>query len=421
MEKIEYKISDQLVIGGGVIGLCTAYFLAEEGYSVTVIDKGPGIEAASHGNCGLISPSHALPLNNYKLMRKAFGWMFQSNAPFYIKPQLDFSLMCWLVKFALNANKKKVHQSMIARHSLLTSSKELYKDIIAKNALDCSWQDKGILFVCKEERTFDDLSKNIDFTRNELGLSAHSFVGSDLQSKEPALKEDIYGGWLYDVDAFLKPDEFISELTKRLVDRGVKIMKGEEVREFRVNGNCIEHVKTKNKLFKVNNVILTAGALTPVITKSLGLKIPIVPGKGYSITMKSPKDAPKIPCIMQERKTVATPWNNRGYRLGGTMEFSGYSKGLNKRRLQALKNAGEEYLKNPHTDEIMEEWWGWRSMTPDGVPIVSKTGKYKNLILGCGHNMLGMSLATGTGKLISEMVSGKSTHVDLANYSLNRF
>ncbi len=339
--------ADQVIIGGGIIGLCSAYFLNEAGYDVVIIDKGPFWEAASYGNCGLISPSHAMPLNNPKLMAKALLWTLQSNAPFYIKPRMDFNLMSWMVKFAINASPSRVHRSMNSRFQLMQSSKELYQDLIGKHKLDCSWREDGILFVCKEEKTFNDLGKDIAFTNSEIGLNAKHYIGSNLIIKEPALRDDVYGGWLYEIDGHLKSDEFLKELTNLLLNKGVKFLNNQAVTSIQVKGSMVNEVWTEEECIKPNNVIVASGALSPILLKKIGIKVPVVPGKGYSITMETSENAPKLPCIFQERKTVATPWNEKGYRLGGTMEFSGYTAGINNKRIQALKDSAKEYLKNP--------------------------------------------------------------------------
>lgn len=421
MDRVKNWKTDQLIVGGGIIGLCTAYYLVEAGHEVVIVDKGPRQEAASHGNCGLISPSHALPLNNPKLIAKALLWTLQPNAPFYIKPRFDTHLLGWMTKFVMNANHSSIHQSMLARYRLMESSKQLYGELITHHELDCSWQEDGILFVCKKEKTFEDLGNDIAYTQREIGLSADSYIGKDLIRKEPAIRDDVYGAWLYQVDGHLKSDDLIKGLTKILEERGVRFLHGQEVRGISKLGNRLTEVQTNSESIVPNNLILCSGAMSPLLLKELKIKVPVIPGKGYSITMKSPENAPKIPCIFQERKTVATPWHDKGYRLGGTMELSGYSKGLNNKRLQALKDAGREYLKNPYSDTVYEEWWGWRSMTPDGVPIIDRAEGFQNLYLAFGHNMLGMSMGPATGKMLAEMIQGKPTHVDNQLYKLNRF
>lgn len=412
--------SDILIVGGGIIGLMCAYYLVKEGKSVVIIDKNKSSQACSHGNCGLITPSHALPLNNPKLIMRSIKWMLQKDSPFYIRPQLDLRFISWMLTFVANAYKSKlIKRSMLGRYDLLNSSKTLYQELFDIEKIQCNWSPNGVLFVYKHQKHFEEYAKK-DKILQEIGLSAKPLIGDDLQKKEPALKDDIYGAWLYEVDSWLKPEELVSQLQELLKQKGVEFINQCEVTSFVEEGNNIKSVVTDKGILSADEIVIATGAWSSLLEKSLGLKIPIVPGKGYSITMKSPKISPKIPCILEERKVVATPWSG-SYRLGGTMEFAGYNTTMNPVRLRNLKNSAREYLVDPYSDEVTEEWNGWRPMTNDGLPIISKSHVHKNVTLACGHNMLGLSMAPSTGKLVSELILGKSTHLDASVYSVLRF
>jgi D-amino-acid dehydrogenase len=412
--------SDILIVGGGIIGLMCAYYLVKEGKSVVIINKGNAQQACSHGNCGYQTTSRALPLNKPKLIMRSLKWMLQKDSPFYIRPQFDIRFISWMLTFAANAYKPKViERSMLGRYNLLVSSKALYQELFEAEKIQCNWSPNGVLFVYKREKYFEEYKKKIELLQ-EIGLSPQPFAGTDLQKKEPALKKDIFGAWFYEVDASLKPDELISETQKLLKQKGVEFIDLCEVTAFNEEGSTIKSVVTDKGTFKADEIVIATGAWSTLLEKSLYLKIPIVPGKGYSITMKSPKISPKIPCIFEERKVVATPWNG-SYRLGGTMEFAGYSTEMNQVRLQNLKNVTKEYLIDPYTDDVTEEWSGWRPMTNDGLPIIGKSPIHKNVTLACGHNMLGLSMAPGTGKLVAELILEKPTHLGASVYAITRF
>lgn len=412
--------SDILIVGGGIIGLMCAYYLVKEGKSVVIIDKNKSSQACSHGNCGLITPSHALPLNNPKLIMRSIKWMLQKDSPFYIRPQLDRQFISWMLAFVANAYKSKlIEHSMWGRYNLLMSSKSLYKELFDSEKIQCNWSPNGVLFVYKHQKYFEEYAQK-DKILQDIGLFAKPLVGDDLQKKEPALKEDIYGAWLYEGDSWLKPDELVSQMQKLLKQKGVEFIDQCEVTSFVEEGSNIKSVVTDKGILTADEIVIATGAWSALLEKSLRLKIPVVPGKGYSITMQSPKISPKIPCILEERKVVATPWND-SYRLGGTMEFAGYNSDMNQVRLQSLKNVAAEYLVDPYTDEVIEEWNGWRPMTNDGLPIISKSHIHKNVTLACGHNMLGLSMAPSTGKLVSELIIKKTTHLDSSVYSISRF
>lgn len=411
---------DVVIIGGGVIGLFCAYYLSQEGKSVTILEKGSLKEACSYGNCGLISPSHALPLNSPELLMKSVKWLFQKDSPFYIRPQLDSKFISWMLAFGLNAfNKKQIERSMHGRNNLLMDSKNLYDKLFASQSFDCNWAPSGIHFVFSKEKSFEGYRIK-DTKLSAIGLNAEPIIGQQLMDMEPALTDHAYGSWFYKIDASLNPGKLLTELRKQLLSNGVVIEELCEVKEFKKSNNRITELVTNKGNFKAENVVLAAGAWSPWLENQLNLKIPIVPGKGYSITMKRPALSPICPLIFEERKVVATPWKD-SYRLGGTMEFAGYNDKLDHSRLQGLKRAATEYLKEPFTEENTEEWCGWRPMTSDGMPIIDQSPKHNNLYLACGHNMLGLSMAPSTGKLITEMITGKEPHLDHSLYSFNRF
>tara|TARA_R110002049_G_scaffold78917_6_gene201410 strand:- start:4792 stop:6039 length:1248 start_codon:yes stop_codon:yes gene_type:complete len=408
--------SDVVIIGGGIIGLFCAYYLMEEGKTVTVLDQGQLRDSCSYGNCGLVSPSHALPLNSPQLLLKALVWLFQKNSPFYIKPQLDINFIGWMMGFAFNSfNEKQLNKSMKGRGSLLVDSRTLYDEIFAEHQWDCNWAPNGIHFVYSQEKNFNAY-KSKDSKLAELGLAAEPIVGRELYKMEPALTEHAYGSWFYKIDASLNPGKLLLALRRHLVSKGVEIRELCKVNTFKESNGKITEINTDQGNFRAKDVVMATGAWSAHLAKQLKLKIPIVPGKGYSITMQAPSISPSCPIIFDENKVVVTPWKE-GYRLGGTMEFSGYDTTLYKHRLQTLKNVANLYLKEPYTNERVEEWYGWRPMTNNGLPIIDRSPVHKNLFVACGHNMLGLSMAPSTGKLITEMVIGKEQHLESGSYA----
>ncbi len=410
------KRYDSVIIGGGIIGLFCAYYLRKQGQSVLIVDKGPAERASSHGNCGLISPSHIVPLNKYSLILNSLGRIFTNNAPFRIKPHWNRDFIKWSVRFLRNATAKRVFRNTKAIYDIIVSSRQLYDQVLGTENLDCDWSTEGIRMVFKTRRGFEDFRTNNDFT-SEFGIRAKPLVGDELLRAEPSLRKDVYGSWFFDIDAWLRPDSLVSELKNLLVKSGVDFREQTEIAQFQISKRTVRHVEAKDGSgFEADNYVLATGVWSPVFQSQLGIDLLIVPGKGYSITMKSPSLVPKTPCIMAERQVVATPWN-ASFRLGSTMEFAGYDQSLNPARLEALKWSSTQYLKEPYTDEVLEEWYGWRPMTPDGVPIIGKSPKQDNLYIAAGHGMLGLSMAPGTGKLISELVTGEEPYIDKDQYS----
>ena len=166
--------------------------------------------------------------------------------------------------------------------------------------------------------------------------------------------------------------------------------------------------------------VVAAGAWTPLLNEQLGCRVPIQPGKGYSLTMPRPAVCPKIPLIFPETRVAVTPFQS-GYRLGSTMEFAGYDESIRPERLQLLKDGAAGYLSEPYCEPVLEEWFGWRPMTYDSLPIIDRSPKYENVIIAAGHNMLGLSMAPATGKLVAELAGGPSPHIDPKPYRAGRF
>jgi D-amino-acid dehydrogenase len=202
--------------------------------------------------------------------------------------------------------------------------------------------------------------------------------------------------------------------------RGVAIREGCGVSGFeREDGRATAVVTTQGPL-TADAFVVAAGALTPRLRKPLGCRVPIQPGKGYSITMPRPARCPTFPLIFEEHRVAVTPFRS-GYRLGSTMEFAGYDATLNRRRLGLLGEAARHYLLEPACAPVEEEWFGWRPMTWDGKPIIDHSPALRNVLIAAGHNMLGLSMAPATGKLVKELLDGETPHLDPAPYSVRRF
>jgi D-amino-acid dehydrogenase len=249
---------------------------------------------------------------------------------------------------------------------------------------------------------------------------ARKLNGAELAAMEPALKENLAGAWFYEGDAHLRPDRAMLAWRKKLEERGVKIVENCQVRGFIAKEAKAQAVKISGSEMAADAFVVATGAWTPLLNSELGCRIPIQPGKGYSMTMTRPNICPRIPLIFPETKVAVTPWES-GYRLGSMMEFAGYDESLREERLQLLKRGAEPFLKEPWTDEVEEQWFGWRPMTFDGVPIIDFAPAMENVLIAAGHNMIGMSSGPGTGRLVAEMISGSATFVDRRPYALARF
>ena len=359
-------------------------------------------------------------------IRKNLSLMFQRNSPFYIKPRLDPSLFRWLVKFALRCRHQPMVSAGHARHAILRSSRSLYDELIQSENLDAEFESRGCLFVYKTLRALNEFDKENELTNAHYGVSAQKLNASELLEMEPALKSGLAGAWYYESDAHLRPDRLMRSWRCALERLDVKIIEDCKLETFHSESRSlgqqksVPSVSTSKGTLVAAKIVVATGALTPLLQSQLKCEIPIQPGKGYSVTMDRPARCPSFPMLCPEHKVGITPMQS-GYRLGSTMEFSGYDATLNAKRLDALKQGAAHYLHEPLTEPAREQWYGWRPMTYDGVPIIDRCPQIQNVYIAAGHNMLGLSMAPATGKLISEILNGKTPHIDRRFYRADRF
>lgn len=409
-----------VVVGGGVIGAACAYYLSSVGWKVDIIDRGEFGKGCSHANCGYVCPSHVLPLAMPGVLGKTLLAMLNRNSAFSITLRVSLSLWAWLWKFARRCNVHDMMRSAHAIQALLNSSRSLYDDWMADDRFQCEWEKKGLLFVFRSHRAMDHYASTNQLLSDTFHMPARRFDGSSVNDLEPALKPDLAGGWLYESDAHLRPDRLMTSLRTILESRGVIIHDHCELLSLDRQQRLARSVITKRGALPADAIVFATGAWTPLLNRSLSCRVPIQPGKGYSITMPRPANCPIHPLIFEEHRVAVTPMQS-GYRIGSTMEFAGYNTTINRKRLELLRQGASEYLIEPFGEPVQEEWYGWRPMTTDSKPIIGRCPSLDNVWIAAGHNMLGLSMAPATGKLVMELMSGLSPHIDPAPYSLSRF
>lgn len=411
------KSEQVVVVGGGVIGACSAWYLTEAGYAVTLIDQARFGRQASHGNCGYISPSHVMPLARPGQVLNGLRGMLSSETALRINPRQIFSLAPWLLRFASRCNMKAVMESGQACHPLLQSSAVLYRQLFEEQNLSVDWNEEGLLFVYRDEHEFRAYEQADAWLRKHFDVPAEPFAGAALTELEPALRPGLAGAWLYRCDGHLRPDRLMSELRRILEAADVRILEQTSLQSFTASADRATAVVTSGETIAADHVVVATGAWTPLLRQHLGVKLPIQPGKGYSITMARPALCPRLPMILEECHVAITPFAD-GYRVGSTMEFTGYDDTLNRKRLNYLRKGAAEYLIDPLGDPVSEEWCGWRPMTSDGIPRIGRSPRLRNVWIASGHSMLGLSMGSGTGKLVAELVAGQKPHLDPQPYQI---
>jgi D-amino-acid dehydrogenase len=413
------KSSDVLILGGGVIGLACALYLLRAGRSVTLIEMGELGAAASHGNCGTITPSHCMPLAVPGVIRQALGWMLKPDAPFRIAPRLDFGLLEWLLSFAHRCNWDDAKRVTAVKSELLQLSRQSLEELIRAERLDCEFETIGTMNVYRDTKTFEKSRWLIPILKDN-GIEIETLDGAQTRAREPALNDTIAGAYFHPGDAHLRPDQYVAELARVVREKGGDVREATTVSGFRLDGDRVDTVETDRGEFIARDIVFALGAWSPLVGKQLDLRIPIQPGKGYSITYTRPSIAPVIPMTFKERAVCVTAWSS-GYRLGSTMEFAGYDDSLNRTRLDALRRAAAEYLREPEGPAVTEEWFGWRPMTYDDLPLLGRPSRVKNLVMATGHGMLGVTMSATTGQLVSQLVCGEAASLDVKPFDPNRF
>ncbi len=413
------KQKNIVVIGGGAIGLSTAYYLRQAGHAVTVLEKGAFKTGTSLGNAGMLVPSHVVPLAAPGVIAQGMRWLFRRDSPFRIKPRLDPALASWLWQFRSYCTDKHVARSMPLLRDLSLSSVESFAQLA--KVFDFHFAHKGLLMV---HRTEKGEKENLKYAKKgkEAGLEVEVLSRQALRLKAPNLQSDTWGAVYFPQDAHISPNAYMAGLTRLLMQDGVDLRPNTTVTGFKVHKGTITQVQTDSGAIRADETVLAAGAWTPAIARMLRLTVPIQPAKGYSITVDAPPNAPAIPAILTEEKVTITPMGNK-LRFGGTLELAGFDASIDQVRTRAIRSAIPSYIPdiNPENIKASGTWSGFRPCTPDGLPILGRPGSVNNLILAAGHAMIGITLAPVTGQLVTALINEEPPSIDLSLLHPDRF
>lgn len=393
-----------IIIGGGIIGLCSAFYLQKEGHQVIVIDQSNMDGGASYVNAGYISPSHIIPLSAPGVVKKGIQWMFDASSPFYIKPRADKEFLKWIWAFNKSCNARHVKKAIPVIRDISVMSHELYEEIQKEKGFDFHFEKKGLLMLCQTEKMLEEEMKLAALAK-EAGLEAVVMNRQELQGLEPDVKLDVLGGTLYKCDSHTTPHEFMANMKSYLKIKGVEILSNEKVIDIEIKDQMIKGVKTNKKKYHGDEYILSAGSWTALVARKMGIRLLLQAGKGYRINVARDTGI-AYPAILAEAKAAVTPMN--GFtRFAGTMEIAGISDMVNKVRIEAIAKAASRYYPEVSINEEEKKLAssGLRPLSPDGLPYIGRSDKCNNLTIATGHAMMGWSMATGTGKLVSEIIS----------------
>ncbi|BDW93905.1 amino acid dehydrogenase [Flagellimonas marinaquae] len=414
------KNKSVVVVGGGIIGLSTAYFLQKEGHQVTVLDKSDISSGASFVNAGYLTPSHIISLASPGMITKGIKYMFNSSSPFYMKPRLNPEFMKWAWYFKKSSTRTKVDLAMPVIRDINLLSRELYEAIQSSGDLGTfKIGDKGLLMMFQTDEARDHEMEVVE-KASTLGLDGKLLSKEELTALEPNIKVNAKGAILWECDRHTTPPLIMKNMVKHLKTSGVAIHKNEEVSDIAFSNGKITEVKTNKASYAADEVVLAAGSWTSNISKKLNLKLPLQAGKGYRINVEEPTNI-SMPAILMEKKIAVTPME--GFtRFAGTMEFSGINHTIRKERVEAIAKGVEGYYEGLQVPEKAKTnaSCGLRPVSPDGLPYIGRPKGIKNLTVATGHAMMGWSLGPATGKLITELVSGQSLSMDIQPFDPDR-
>jgi D-amino-acid dehydrogenase len=411
-----------VIIGAGVIGLSTAYYCARKGHCVTVIDRDPEQrDGCSFGNAGMIVPSHFVPLAAPGMVAQGLKWMWNPESPFYVKPRLNWELLSWGFKFWRASNAAHVARAAPLLRDLGLASRACFEELADLLGNDFGLVKRGLLMLCKTQHTLDDEAKVAKHAR-ALGVPAEVFDARQTAQLDPNVTMAVAGSVYFPKDCHLSPNRFMAGLKTQCEKLGVRFVWNAEIRRLAALGNQVAAVKTQSGEFDFDELVLCGGAWSPVITRDLGLKLPVQAGKGYSLTLPTPRQLPQICSIFSEARVAVTPMSG-SLRFGGTMEIAGLNEDINPVRVQGIIKSVPKYYPEFTVQDFdgIQPWRGLRPCSPDGLPYLGRTQKFANLSIATGHAMMGLSLGPITGRLMAEMLSGEKFSIDVSLFHPDRY
>ena len=411
-----------VIVGGGIIGLCTAWYLTKAGFEVTVLDRDPSRkESCSDKNAGMVVPSHFIPLAAPGLIGQGLRWMFNPRSPFYLRPRLDLDLWRWCWQFFRCSNKANVEKyrqlladmSLYSRELILAMGQELGVEIV----------QRGLVMYCRTQAGLADESEVAEMA-GKVGVEAEVCGPERIRELDPDATMDVVGGVWFSQDCHLDPGKLMNALRDSIASQGGHFIRADAVR-FQRTGDQVHAIETSDgETFAADQFVLACGAWTPELAREFNLRLPMQGGKGYSMTLAKPAELPRVCSLLKEGRVAVTPMGDQ-LRVAGTMEICGRDLSVNKRRVEGIIESFCQFFpafEPSHFDGI-ETGSGLRPCTPDGMPYIGPVPSAKNVLVATGHSMLGLSLGPVTGRLVARQfgVLDDGPSLDAAKLSSSRF
>ena len=416
------KSKSVVIIGGGVIGLCTAYYALRRGHRVTVLERGErGHDSCALGSAGMIVPSHFVPLAAPGMVALGLRMMWNPESPFYIRPRFSGELLRWAWEFYRAATPAHVDQAAPLLRDLSLASRRCFEEMAEEPGIDLGLVKKGLLMLCKQTHTLEDEARTAERAR-QLGIPAEVLNPAETATLEPDIKMDVAGSVYFPQDCHLAPHKLMSGLTRMAEQRGGRFSWSTELHGWMLKNGRIEAVETNRGPLSADEFVLAGGSWSPGCLKDLNLPLPMQAGKGYSLTLPRPKRLPRTCAILAEARVAVTPMDAE-LRFGGTMEVAGLDLSINPARVNGIIKSVPKYYPEFGPDDFrgLPVWCGLRPCSPDGLPYVGRFRRFANLSAATGHAMMGLSLGPITGKLMADLLSDEKPALDLRMLSPDRY
>jgi D-amino-acid dehydrogenase len=410
------------IIGSGVVGLSAAWYCRQRGYDVTVIERnGRTRDNCSFGNAGYITPSHFIPLAAPGMVAMGLRMMKNPESPFYVRPRLTWEFLSWGWRFWRACTPARVDRAAPLLRDLNLASRACYDEFANSWGNDFELERRGLVNVFQTQAKLDH-EIHVAEKAHQLGVQAEVLDAAGVRRLNPGFQMDTIGGVYFPQDWHLTPPRFMATILAKLEAASCQFAWNADVTGFDVRGRRVHAVKTSAGEIGADEVVLAAGAWSPVVSRSLGLSLPMQAGKGYSLTMPNAPERPTVATLLTEARVAVTPMG-ANVRFGGTMEMSGLNLDVNPARVRGIIQSACRILPafRPEHFEGITPWRGHRPCSPDGLPYLGRTKRYDNLTVATGHAMMGMSLGPISGKIVDELIGGEKPAIDLTLVSPDRY
>lgn len=409
---------DVVVIGGGVVGVASALELARRGAQVSVLERDRVGHGCSYGNAGWLTPSQAVPLANPAMLLKSIKWMLDAESPLYIQPSLDPVLLRWLMEFVLASRKARFERGAAALMELCRVSVDLWENIARRSTTAFGFERNGLLTVYEQMASLDAARAGVDLARRS-GIRAEAWTADEIRAKEPAIIGRQVGGYFYPDDAHCEPFRAVQALEAEARALGVRFLEHTEV--YRIsNGPGRRRLTTTRGAFDAEQLVVATGPWSEALGTMLGLRLPVIGAKGYSIVLPPAHPHPTRSIYLIERKIAVNPHRD-ALRIAGTLELVRHDLSINARRVDVILRGAKGMLDLGDAPMPREVWRGLRPCTPDGMPVIGRARGRGDVWLATGHQMTGLKTAPGTGLLLAQLMASEVPSFDPKPFRADRY